>query len=108
MLGIDLDTPLNEDELNAAISSIAKKVVDRRLEMPAVLLLEMHKPLSFIISQSAVVAIPLLGPLVGVQRIVDFSKIMRNRENIDRLISRIEDMAAKNDETKAESAKTGE
>ena len=98
MPGVDLDTPLSEEELNAAIDSVAKKIVDRRLEVAAVLFLEMHKPLSFVASQGVLVAIPMLGPLIGAQRMADISKILRERANIETLISRIEDMAAEKTE----------
>lgn len=98
MHGIDLHTPLTDQQLDAAIDSMARKIVDRRLETAAVLFLEMHKPLSFIASQAALVALPMLGPLVGAQAMADFSKILRKRENIDLLITRIEDMSASREE----------
>ena len=97
MLDIDLHKPLTEEQRDAAIDSIAKKVVDRRLETPAVLFLEMHRPLSFIGSQVVLVAMPLLAPLVGAQRTVDFSKLLRDRANVELLILRIEEMAADRD-----------
>lgn len=86
------------------MDSIARKVVDRRLEMPAVLFLEMHKPLSFLASQAMLVAMPMFGPLLGAQEMADLSKILRNRENIDLLIERIENMAAAKDEIDAGAA----
>lgn len=97
MLGIDLHTPLTIDERNSLIDTLAKKAVDRRLETMAVLFLEMHKPLSFLASQTALVAMPMLGPFMGAQSVADLSKLLSNRENIDLLISRIEDMAADKD-----------
>lgn len=102
MHGVDLDTPLTRDQLNAAIDSIAAKIVARRLETPAVLFLEMHKPLSFVASQAVVVAIPMLGPLLGAQEMANFGKILRDRENIDKLIDRIESMALEKDEIEQE------
>lgn len=97
MFGVDLHTPLTYQERDSLINSLAKKAVDRRLETVAVLFLEMHKPLSFLASQTALVAMPMLGPLMGAQSIADLSKLLSNRENIDLLISRIEDMAADKD-----------
>ncbi len=94
---LDLDTPLTGTDLDEAVNAVAGKIVARRLESPAVLFLEMHRPLSFIASQGLLVALPLLGPLVGSQAIVGFSKLLRDRRNIDRLIERIEQLASERD-----------
>lgn len=99
MNNLDLDSPLTNERRDAIIDSIAGKIIERRLESPAVLFLEMHKPLSFLASQSVLVAMPLFGPLLGAQRMADLSKILSNRENLDLLINRIEDMAAQKDES---------
>ena len=94
MFSVDMDTPLDDRRRDSIIDSIAEKIVDRRLETPGILFLETHKPLSFIASQATLVAMPLLGPLVGVQQMADFSKLLADRANVERLICRIEDMAA--------------
>ena len=97
MYGIELSAPLGEQDVNAMVDSIARKIVGRRLETPAVFFLEAHKPLSFIASQAVLVAMPLAGALLGAQQVADFSRLLRDRENIDLLISRIEDLAAEKD-----------
>jgi hypothetical protein len=97
MYGIDLDTPLPTEEMEALVDSIAKRVVNMGLETPAVLFLETHKPLSFIASQGLLVAMPFFAPIVGAQRMADFSKLLKNRENIDLLIDRIEYISAEKD-----------
>lgn len=104
MHGIDFQTPLSESDRDAAIESIASHIAARRLETPAVMFLEMHKPLSFVASQALVVALPMLGPLIGAQRMADLSKLLQDRANIDTLIERIEDAAARREESAAQSA----
>jgi len=99
MLGIDIDTPLTEEERDSLIDSIASVIVKRRLETPAILFLEANKPLSFVASQSVLVAMPFLAPLIGAQRTADFSKLLRDRANVDMLISRIEEMASDCDQS---------
>ena len=101
MYDIDLCEPLTDERKNEVIDSIAHKVVSRHLQTPAVLFLDMHKPLSFIASQSMVVAMPLLGLLFGTQTIGDLSKFLADRENIEALIARIEDMSAAQDSVNA-------
>jgi len=97
MLGLDLDTPLDQSEARAMVDTIAGRIVARKLECPAVFFLEMHKPLSFIASQGILVSLPLIGPLIGAERMVAFGKLLQKRENIDTLISRIEELAAQRD-----------
>lgn len=104
MYGVDLHTPLNAADRDAALNAIAAQIVARRLETPAVMFLEMHKPLSFVASQAVVVAVPMLGPLIGAQRMADLSKLLQDRDSIDALIERIEEMAARRDESAAHSA----
>ena len=97
MLRVDLETPLTPDQRQEIVDSVARKVVGRRLETPALLLLEMNKPLSFIASQALLCAMPLVGPIVGAERIAGLSKLLNDRENIDALMSRIEELAAERD-----------
>ena len=92
---MNIHAELSSEEREHIISTVASKVVDRRLEVVAVLLLEMHKPIAFITGQSALVAMPLFSPLVGADRIAAFSRFVSDRENIEALICRIESMAAK-------------
>lgn len=98
MLGVQLDGPLSEDERNALVDRIARHIVARRLETPAVFLLETHKPLSFVASQAVLVAMPFLAPLVEVQKTAEFSRLLSDRANVELLISRIEELANERDE----------
>lgn len=98
MFGVDLDTPLTEEQINETADAIARKIIARGLETPAVMFLEMHKPLASIAGQGLLVTMPFLGPFVGPQRVADFSKLIRDRANIELLIARIEDMAAARDD----------
>lgn len=93
---MDITEPLSQEELDSIINTVASKIVSMRLEVAAVLFLEMNKPLSFIASQSILVAMPFLSPLLGPQLVANVSKLLANSENIDLLITRIEDMAAGN------------
>jgi acyl-CoA reductase-like NAD-dependent aldehyde dehydrogenase len=85
---------LTPEERDALIEKIADGVVKRGMATPAVLFLEMHKPLSFAASQSLIVTSPLIGPFVGVERLQAAAQVLKDRDNIERLICRIEDLAA--------------
>ncbi len=96
-IDLDLTKQLTPDEASALADSIARYIVNRRLETPAVLFFEMHKPLSFLASQAAIVAMPFLGPLIGASRMADLSKLLADSKYVELLISRIEEMAAERD-----------
>ena len=93
MQDINIHEPLAEEERNSIIESTAQAIVKRGMGSVAVLFLEMHKPLSFIASQSMMVAMPFIGPLVGMQRMANAGKLLADRANVERLITRIEDMS---------------
>ena len=95
---------LTEEQIAAAIEDIARHVVRRRLETPAVLLLELHRPVSFIAGQALVVAAPFLGPIFGVDRLARCGSILHDRANMDRLIQRIDELAAARDGVTEENA----
>ena len=97
MFDLDLHSPLTDEQRDAMIDSMAEMIIGKRLETPAVLFLDMHKPLSWITGQSLLVGAPLLGLAVGVQNVVDFGKLLMERDNIDTRIDRIEEMSANAD-----------
>lgn len=101
---MEINEPLDPEESESLINSIAKKIIDRRLETACVLFLEMNKPLSFLASQSALVAMPFLGPVIGAQNIANFSRFFADRNNIDKLIDKIEYLADERQSQKTEKA----
>ncbi|MCC6731273.1 MAG: hypothetical protein IT208_18265 [Chthonomonadales bacterium] len=92
MPGPDLDPP--PDERDALIDRIATAIVRRRLETPAILFLEMHKPLAFIAGQGLIVTSPFIAPFVGVGNLRAATALLQDRANVERLIVRIEELAA--------------
>ncbi|MBX7133509.1 MAG: hypothetical protein K1X67_12620 [Fimbriimonadaceae bacterium] len=83
-------TELTEEETQALIQKATDEVAKRRLQSPAVLFLEMNKPLSNIAANATVVFAPFLVPFFGFDAINDVSRLMTKRENIERLIQSIE------------------
>ncbi|MCX6362487.1 MAG: hypothetical protein NT029_22060 [Armatimonadetes bacterium] len=86
------EEPISDDERDRVLDKIANQVVGRGLETPAILFLEMHKPLTFMASQGLVVTSPLLAPLIGFERVHTVSRLLEDRNNVERLIRRIEDL----------------
>lgn len=81
------------EQRDAIIESYAQKIVNRGMEIPAVMLLEVTKPVSFILSQATLVAGPVLYPFFGLDRVERFAGFLNSRANVELLIRRIEQLA---------------
>ena len=83
---------LTEDDERRLIDNIAKLVVDKGLEVPAIMFLEVTRPLSFIASQLAIVA---LGPLQWLFELEGpkYTGLFMKKENVSRIIDRIESLS---------------
>ena len=77
---------------NETIEKVAKKIVDIGMEMPAVLFLEAHKPVTFFVSQFFIFIAPIVAPLFG-GRTEEVAKFFEDRDNVEKLIRRIEEKA---------------
>ena len=86
----ELDKPVDWEE---TIEKVATKISQLGFETPAVLLLEAHKPLTFFANQGLIFLTPILYPLFGnsTQRA---AKFFEDRQNVEKLIQRIEQKAA--------------
>ena len=69
------------------IDELALQIGRRRLEAPAIALLEVARPFSFVASQGLLLVQPLLGFLLGESRVRGYAGLVADRANIDRLIS---------------------
>ena len=91
----DWDAELTEEQRDGLIDRLAKQVDARRLHVPAVLFLDMHKPLAFFAGQGLLFSSGFLAPLFGPQNVQQYAKLLESRDNIERLIRRIEEMSNK-------------
>jgi hypothetical protein len=82
-------TDADEEKL---IGNIAKAVVDYGLEAPAIMFLEATRPVSFIASQLAIVA---LGPLQWLFELegLRYTALFMKKENVGKIIERIEELS---------------
>lgn len=85
--------PLSEEQKAQLIDALAQQVVKRGLSVPAILFLELHKPFAFIGSQAGIVFSPFLAPFFGFDRVDDYTQLLSERENWERLVERIEELA---------------
>jgi hypothetical protein len=90
---MDWDADLPDDRRDALIEDLAQKVRRRGLATPAILFLEIHKPLTYLASQSLILGSGFLAPLFGPQNVQQYAKLFESRENVERLIQRIEELS---------------
>lgn len=83
--------PLPEAEREDLLEKIATHVVKRGLSVPAIVALEMHRPLAFTFSQGMIALTPLFGPLVGLNRMQILGRLLAEPGGVEALIRRIED-----------------
>jgi hypothetical protein len=81
---------LTDEEEQQLLDKAAEEIRKRKLQTPAMLLFEMHKPLSYVGSQAAVVFSPFLVPFVGFDFVNNYSRLFAKRENVEKLLQRLE------------------
>ena len=105
---LPLESELPSEERDRLLERAAQEVVRRRLEVPTILALELHRPLAFLGSQALVVFTPLLAPAFGLSNLQKLSRLLEERANLDRLIDRIEELAEAETEARTGGAQEGE
>ncbi|MGQ9730922.1 MAG: hypothetical protein ACUVX8_06550 [Candidatus Zipacnadales bacterium] len=82
------DKPTDEE----LIERIARELVARRLAAPATFLLESSRPLSFLASQGLILLGPFVDAALEVPHYDAFVRMIECRENVEKLIERIEQL----------------
>lgn len=89
-LNFDWDAELHPEERDALIEKIARQVTARGMQIPAIIFLEMHKPLAFLAGQGILFSSGFLAPIFGPKNVQQYSRLFESRDNIELLIRRIE------------------
>ena len=96
-----------EDE--ALIDRLAARVVELRMDLPAILALESGRPLGFLASQAMVFLEPFARSLFRLPDYRRFATLIERRDTIEKLVTRIETRADEADrERRAAGAKDRE
>lgn len=98
------DEPLTEEKRTEIAEKLAAQIVNRGLAAPAVLFLEMHKPIARVAMNTAVVFSPFIIPFTGFSPFNDYSQFLEDRQNVELLIRRIEELTEERRELPKESA----
>ena len=81
---------LTADREEELLDQAARAIFKRGLVTPAIIALEMHKPLATVGANSSIVITPFLVPLFGYERVHDYSRLFQKKENVELLIQRLE------------------
>lgn len=77
---------LTEAETEDLLKRAADEIRKRGMETPAILLLEMHKPVMNVGAQSAVALSPFLVPFLGFDNVNNYTRLLSKQENVERLL----------------------
>jgi hypothetical protein len=72
------------------VQKVADKIIDLKLTMPAILLLETHKPLAFLGSQLLLVAQPTFDIFFPKNFIGNLAELLAEPQQLEQLILRLE------------------
>jgi hypothetical protein len=81
---------VSEEETNQLLTKASDEIRKRGLEGPAILFFEMHKPLSNVFAHAGAAFAPFMVPLLGFDFVQKYSSLLRNRDNVERLIELVE------------------
>ena len=82
---------MENDEKNT-LTEFAEKIVKKKASVLAIFLLESTKYMSFIAGQALIFLGPMLTLFVNDKKYYDFINLLEKRENVEFLISKIEDL----------------
>jgi hypothetical protein len=83
---------LTADRRDQLIDSLARRVDSWGLATPVVALLETHKPLSFVASQTLLAFQPLLTMFLRDVPLEEYVVLLEDRKNMERVICRLEEL----------------
>jgi acyl-CoA reductase-like NAD-dependent aldehyde dehydrogenase len=89
-------TPEKETDL---LRRAARDIKRRKMETPAIMALEMHKPIANTLASGAVVFAPFLVPFFGFDKVNEYSQLFSKRENVERLLELLESSESFEDST---------
>jgi hypothetical protein len=80
-----------QEQSEQLIEHLTQQISQWRLALPAILFLQVTRPLSFIASQGLLLCQPLVSFIYDGPRIVDYADLLADRTNIDRLVASLKE-----------------
>ena len=79
-----------QSQQREVLAKVVELIVRRRMEAPAIFVLESTKPLSFLASQTLIFFQPIIQALLSVKDYETFALAIEDRENIEWMIAQLE------------------
>jgi hypothetical protein len=79
-----------QEQSEQLIEHLTQQISQWGLALPAIVFLQVTRPLSFLASQGLLLCQPLLSSVYDAPRIADYADFLADRTNIDRLVARLE------------------
>jgi hypothetical protein len=79
-----------QEQNQQLLDELAQQIGGWGLTLPAILFLQVTKPLSFVAGQCLLLCQPLLGFFSDSQRITGYADLLSDRANIDCLVAQLE------------------
>lgn len=96
------DVGLGEERRREVLDKLARGVSERKLGVPAILALEMHKPIRGLGSQAMHVLSPTVSPILemflGYDDFDALAGLLEHPDNVEYLVARIEQLTAERKE----------
>ena len=80
-----------QEQSEQLIEHLTQQISQWGLALPAIVFLQVTRPLSFLASQGLLLCQPLLSFVYDAPRIADYVDLLADRTNIDRLVARLEE-----------------
>lgn len=97
----ELDSSLLPDaspeSYDALVAKIAKAIVEREMTVPAIMLIESVKPLSFLGNQLLIFLNPIVSLVISSKDYYTFVRMIEDRDNLEKLLVAIEEENARVD-----------
>ena len=79
-----------QEQSEQLLDRLAQQIDHWGLTLPALLFLQVTRPLSFIASQGLLLCQPALSFFYDTPRIAEYADLLADRANVDRLVARLE------------------
>ena len=97
---VEQNIKFSNEELNDFVNKFAKLIVDKQMSAPAIMALEMAKPLAVVGQSVLIIFGPLLDLLFDPVKMEKFQAVIGDRKRIEQLMNSIEDFELNKKETK--------
>ena len=80
-----------QEQSEQLLEQLSQQICRWRLTLPAIVLLQVTRPLSFIASQALLLCQPLISTFYDAPQIAGYADLLADRANLDRLVARLEE-----------------